>query len=178
MAEKGGVGNDAHDLDYTTSRDHDSVVTSTNQLHRRLTSRHVQWIAIGGSIGTAIFVSIGGALFRGGPGSLLIAYTIQCVFLALISNGLAEMTILHPVEGGFIRLAGKYVDEAFGFMAGWNFFLYEALLIPFEITALTTVLGFWSDNIPPWSIPIACVVSPDAVFSSDGCCPLVTLCAS
>jgi amino acid transporter len=43
-------------------------------------------------------------------------------------------------------------------MAGWNFFLYEALLIPFEITALTTVLGYWSDNIPPWSIPIACII--------------------
>lgn len=39
-----------------------------------------------------------------------------------------------------------------------NFFLYEALLIPFEITALSTVLGFWSDNIPPWAIPLACIV--------------------
>jgi len=69
------------------------------------------------------------------------------------------MTILFPVSGGFIRLAGHFVDDAFGFMAGWNFFLYEAILIPFEITALTTVLGYWSDNIPPWSIPIACIVS-------------------
>jgi amino acid transporter len=69
------------------------------------------------------------------------------------------MTILFPVSGGFIRLAGHFVDDAFGFMAGWNFFLYEAILIPFEITALTTVLGYWSDNIPSWSIPIACIVS-------------------
>jgi amino acid transporter len=68
------------------------------------------------------------------------------------------MTVLFPVSGGFIRLAGQFVDEAFGFMAGWNFFLYEALLIPFEITALTSVLGFWSNDIPSWSIPIACVV--------------------
>jgi amino acid transporter len=45
-------------------------------------------------------------------------------------------------------------------MAGWNFFIYEALLIPFEITALTLVLGFWSDNIPGWAIPVACIVSP------------------
>ena len=42
-------------------------------------------------------------------------------------------------------------------MAGWNFFLYEALIIPFEITALTTVLGYWSDNIPGWAVPIACI---------------------
>ena len=63
------------------------------------------------------------------------------------------------VSGGFVRLAGEWVDDAFGFMAGWNFFFYEALLIPFEITALTTVLGFWSDNIPPWSVPIAAIVA-------------------
>lgn len=53
-----------------------------------------------------------------------------------------------PVSGGFIRLAGQWVDDAWGFMAGWNFFLYEALLIPFEITALCTVLGFWKEDIP------------------------------
>lgn len=45
------------------------------------------------------------------------------------------------------------------FMAGYNFFIYEALLIPFEITALSTVLDFWSDDIPPWAIPLACIVS-------------------
>lgn len=44
-------------------------------------------------------------------------------------------------------------------MAGYNFFIYEALLIPFEITALSTVLDFWSDDIPPWAIPLACIVS-------------------
>jgi len=46
-----------------------------------------------------------------------------------------------------------------------NFFIYEALLIPFEITALTTVLGYWSDNIPSWSIPLACIVC-DYQFTS------------
>ena len=61
---------------------------------------------------------------------------------------MAEMSILMPVSGGFIRLAGKWVDDAFGFMAGWNFFFYEALLIPFEITALNLVLSFWRDDIP------------------------------
>lgn len=56
----------------------------------------------------------------------------------MVGNGTAEMTVLFPVSGGFIRLAGHFVDEAWGFMAGWNFFLYECLVIPFEITALTT----------------------------------------
>lgn len=100
----------------------------------------------------------GGALAKGGPGSLFLAYAIYAIFLGLVNNGIAEMTILYPVSGGFVRLAGHFVDEAFGFMAGWNFFLYEALLIPFEITALTTVLGFWSSDIPAWAIPVACII--------------------
>jgi amino acid transporter len=133
------------------------VAENTDQLHRRLNNRQIQLIAIGGSIGTALFVSIGTGLSRGGPGSLFLAYAIYSCFLAMVGNGTAEMTTLFPVSGGFVRLAGHFVDEAWGFMAGWNFFLYEGLIIPFEITALTTVLGYWSDNIPPWSVPIACI---------------------
>lgn len=71
---------------------------------------------------------------------------------------MAEMAVLQPVSGGFIRMAGHWVDDAFGFMAGWNFFIYEALLIPFEITALNLVLTFWSDNIPVAAICAACIV--------------------
>lgn len=134
------------------------IVENSDHLHRRLGNRQIQLMAIGGTIGTALFVSIGGGLHKGGPASLFLAYTIYTCFLGLVNNSIAEMTVLYPVSGGFIRLAGHFVDDAFGFMAGWNFFIYEALLIPFEITALTTVLGYWSDNIPPWSVPIACLV--------------------
>jgi amino acid transporter len=65
----------------------------------------------------------------------------------MINNCLAEMSTAYPVSGGFIRLAGKWVDDALGFMVGWNFFFYEALLIPFEISAFTLVLSFWSEKI-------------------------------
>lgn len=116
-------------------------------LHRRLNNRQIQLIAIGGSIGTALFVSIGSTLVSGGPGSLLIAYIFYCCILALVNNSIAEMTVYMPISGGFIRLAGHWVDDAFGFMAGWNFFFYEALLIPFEITALTLVISFWNEKV-------------------------------
>jgi amino acid transporter len=78
--------------------------------------------------------------------------------LALVNNCIAEMTTYQPVSGGFIRLAGKYVDEAFGFMAGWNFFIYEALLVPFEITAISTVLSYWRDDIPPAAVVSVSIV--------------------
>lgn len=134
------------------------VADNADNLQRRLGNRQIQLIAIGGSIGTALFVSIGGGLARGGPGSLFIAYTIYSCFLGLINNCMAEMAVLQPVSGGFVRMAGYWVDDAFGFMAGWNFFLYEALLIPFEITALNLVLSFWRDDIPVAAVCAACIV--------------------
>ncbi|KAK5069259.1 hypothetical protein LTR64_008447 [Lithohypha guttulata] len=132
---------------------------NADHLQRRLGNRQIQLIAIGGSIGTAVFVSIGSGLVRGGPGSLFLAYAIYSCMLGLINNGIAEMTVLYPVSGGFVRLAGHFVDEAFGFMAGWNFYLYEGLIIPFEITALNLVLSYWSDEIPVAAVCAGCIVA-------------------
>lgn len=132
---------------------------NVDSLTRQLRNRHIQLIAIGGSIGTALFLSIGGGLNKGGPGSLFIAYTLYSIVLGLINNCIAEMTVYMPVSGGFIRLAGKWVDDSFGFMAGWNFFLYEALLIPFEISALSIVLTYWRDDIPTTAVCGAVIVA-------------------
>lgn len=124
-----------------------SVRHNSDGLQRRLDNRQIQLIAIGGTIGTGLFVTIGGGLAKGGPASLLIAYTLYACVVALVNNSIAEMSTYMPVSGGFIRLAGVWVDEALGFMVGWNYFLYEALLIPFEITALNLVLSFWNEKV-------------------------------
>ncbi|KAK7424162.1 hypothetical protein QQZ08_008768 [Neonectria magnoliae] len=133
------------------------AVGNVDQLKRQLGNRQIQLIAVGGSIGTALFVSIGSGLMQGGPGSLFLAYTIYSVILALVNNCMAEMAVYMPVSGSFVRFAGKWVDEAFGFMAGWNFFLYEAAMIPFEISAINLVLTFWRDDIPVWAVCLACI---------------------
>ncbi|KAB8211815.1 amino acid permease-domain-containing protein [Aspergillus parasiticus] len=127
-------------------------------LQRRLGNRQIQLVAIGGSIGTAIFVTIGDALRKSGPGGLLLAFLIYNVMLAMVNNSMAEMSTYMPVSGGFIYLAGKWVDDALGFMVGWNFFLYEAIMIPFEITAINLVLSFWRNDIPPVAVCVACIV--------------------
>lgn len=91
---------------------------NADQLQRHLGNRQIQLIAIGGSIGTALFVSIGTGLYHGGAANLLIAYTIQSCVLAMVNNSVAEMTTAFPVSGGFIRHAGHWVDDALGFMVG------------------------------------------------------------
>ncbi|OKL57240.1 hypothetical protein UA08_07404 [Talaromyces atroroseus] len=135
------------------------LLNDNHGLKRHLSNRKIQMIAIGGSIGTAMFVSIGSALNTGGPASLLIAYTLYSCVLALVNNAMAEMAIYMPVNASFIRHASVWVDDAWGFMAGWNFFFYEAILIPFEISALNLILRFWSDSIPVGAICAACIVS-------------------
>lgn len=161
------ISNEKHDStsddappNYDTATDVQDGLALENMdmLHRKLANRQIQLIAIGGSIGTALFVSIGQGLAKGGPASLVIAYVAYCLIRACMVNGLAEMITYQPVAGGFIRLAGEWVDDALGFTAGWNFFFYEAILIPFEITALNLVLGFWSDNIPTIAVIIGCIV--------------------
>lgn len=113
--EKGSPPNYAEDVQEGL------VASNADNLQRNLNNRQIQLIAMGGSIGTALFVSIGTGLYNGGPGSLLLAYTIQSCILAMVNNCIAEMSTAYPVSGGFIRLAGKWVDDALGFMVGWNF---------------------------------------------------------
>lgn len=93
---------------------------NADQLQRHLGNRQIQLIAIGGSIGTALFVSIGTGLYKGGAANLLLAYIVQSCVLAMVNNCVAEMTTAYPVSGGFIRHAGEWVDDALGFMVGWN----------------------------------------------------------
>ncbi|KAL0935942.1 general amino acid permease agp2 [Colletotrichum truncatum] len=133
------------------------IIHNHENLQRHLTPRQVQFVAIGGSIGTALFVSIGYGLMRGAA-SLLIAFALHACVIAQVNNSLAEMTVFMPISAAFIHHAGAWVDEAWGFMIGWNFFLFEALLIPFEITALDMVLTFWRDDIPSAAVITVCIV--------------------
>ncbi|CAK7201532.1 hypothetical protein SEUCBS139899_004238 [Sporothrix eucalyptigena] len=140
---------------------HTSMVDFGNHNHllRRLGNRQIQLMAIGGAIGTGLFISIGSGLHAGGPGSLLIAFAVYCGFVAMVNNGMAEMVTQYPVAGGFIRLAGHFGGEAWGFMAGWNYFIYEALVIPFEISSLSKVVQFWNADAPVWAICLAVIVT-------------------
>lgn len=61
---------------------------------------------------------------------------------------IAEMVSYTPISSPFIRFAGRYVDEAFEFATGWNFFIFEAFLVPFEVVACNIIIHYWTDAIP------------------------------
>ncbi|UKZ76969.1 hypothetical protein TrVFT333_004685 [Trichoderma virens FT-333] len=148
QADKGGVTtNRAESLDGIRIS-MSSGDTKRNTTHRQLKARHIQLIGIGGTIGTALYVQIGKGILNGGPGSLFIAFSFWCTIVLAVTLCMAEMVTYLPISSPFIRFAGRYVDEAFGFATGWNFFIFEAALVPFEVTACNFIIRYWTDAIP------------------------------
>ncbi|KAH9811193.1 General amino-acid permease GAP1, partial [Teratosphaeria destructans] len=106
--------------------------------------RHLQMIAIGGSIGTGLFVSSGSALAKGGPASLLIAFVLIGVMMYCTVHALGEMAVLFPVAGSFSAYSTRFLDPAWGFAMGWNYALQWLVVLPLEIVAATLTINYWS----------------------------------
>ncbi|RPD64510.1 general amino acid permease 1 [Lentinus tigrinus ALCF2SS1-7] len=136
---------------------HDYVVQQTdNRYHfdaadldrvqRKLKQRHVQMIAIAGTLGTGLFLGSGHALQAAGPLGALIAYAFigSIAYASLCAVG--EMTSHAPISGTFPHFAARWVDPAFGFAVGWNYFYTNAISVPVEVTAAGLLLTFWDQN--------------------------------
>jgi amino acid transporter len=94
--------------------------TANSPLVRHLKGRHLQMIAIGGSIGTGLFVGSGSALAHGGPASLFLAYLIIGIMLYCTVHALGEMAVLFPIAGSFSAYSTRFLDPAWGFAMGWK----------------------------------------------------------
>ena len=94
--------------------------TASTLLARELKGRHLQMIAISGSIGTGLFVASGRALSQGGPASVLLAYLIVGVMLWCTMQALGEMAVVFPVAGSFSAFSTRFLDPSWGFAMGWK----------------------------------------------------------
>ncbi|CAI9626487.1 tryptophan permease [Alternaria burnsii] len=132
-----------------------SHFVNEDRLRRSLSARQVQMIAIGGTIGTGLFLGTGKALATGGPASLLICYSIVgfIVFCTMLSLG--EMAAFVPVAGSFCTFAGRYVDDAFGFALTWNYWFNDAVSTAADLVALQLLIQYWSDSVPWYAVGIA-----------------------
>lgn len=117
--------------------------------HRRLSARQIQLLAIAGTIGAALFVGIGGNLRDGGPLNLVLGYTVWASVIYATALCQAEMVTLLPLDGSFIRFAGRFVDESYGMAAGYNYAFSQAALVCFEINIFNTVIQYWDASIHP-----------------------------
>ncbi|KZZ87724.1 amino acid permease [Ascosphaera apis ARSEF 7405] len=126
----------------------------TDKLVRNLSARQVQMIAIGGTIGTGLFLGTGKSLSTGGPASMLISYAIcgAIVFTTMMSLG--EMAAFMPVAGAFCTYSSRFVDDALGFALTWNYWFNDAVSTASDLVALQMVLEYWTDHFPGWAFSL------------------------
>lgn len=130
----------------------DSVQTN-GKLKRSLKARHMNMIAIGGALGTGLFLASGASISTAGPGGALTAYALIGVMVYFIMTSLGEMATYLPVSGSFGTYATRFVDPALGFAIGWNYWLNWAITLAVEILAGSLVMKFWFPDTPAslWS---------------------------
>ncbi|ATM75971.1 MULTISPECIES: bifunctional threonine/serine APC transporter ThrP [Serratia] len=118
-------------------------------LHRGLEARHIELIALGGTIGVGLFMGSASTLKWAGP-SVLLAYIIAGLFVFFIMRSMGEMLFLEPVAGSFAVYAHKYMNPFFGYLTAWGYwFMWLAVGIS-EITAIGVYVQFWFPEIPQW----------------------------
>jgi len=142
-----GTGTDAvdHYGDPGIHRREDAV--QANPLARKLKGRHMQMIAIGGSIGAGLFVGSGQALYQGGPGSLLIGFLIVGAMLLTVMQALGELAVVYPVNGAFYQYFIRFIDPSWGFALGWDYAIQWLTVLPFELTAAGFTIRFWRPDL-------------------------------
>lgn len=121
-------------------------------IQRGLKDRHISMIAIGGCIGTGLFMTSGGAIHSAGALGALIAYAIigAMVFFLMISLG--EMATYLPVSGSFSTYATRFVDPSLGFALGWNYWFNWVITVAADVTIAAQVIQYWSpmQSVPAW----------------------------
>uniref|UniRef100_L2FVT7 Amino-acid permease inda1 n=1 Tax=Colletotrichum fructicola (strain Nara gc5) TaxID=1213859 RepID=L2FVT7_COLFN len=121
--------------------------TGEVELDRSMKPRHLQMIAIGGSIGAGFFVGSGSALTKGGPGSVLICFLIAGVMIFNVVYALGELAVMYPVSGGFYTYSIRFLDPSWGFAMGWNYVFQWVIVLPLELTVCSFTIQYWNKEI-------------------------------
>ncbi len=119
-------------------------------LRRELKARHLTMIAIGGSIGTGLFVASGATISQAGTGGALLSYILIGLMVYFLMTSLGELAAYMPVSGSFATYGQQYVEEGFGFALGWNYWYNWAVTIAVDLVAAQLVMAYWFPDAPGW----------------------------
>ncbi|MBD8754930.1 amino acid permease [Pseudomonas coleopterorum] len=119
-------------------------------LHRGLKNRHIQLIALGGAIGTGLFLGIAQTIGMAGP-SVILGYAIGGLIAFFIMRQLGEMVVEESVTGTFSHFANRYWSGLAGFMSGWNYWVLYVLVGMAELTAVGIYIKYWWPDVPTWA---------------------------
>jgi amino acid transporter len=122
------------------------IIVFTANFSFSLKARHIQFIALGGTIGTGLFLGIGGAFAQAGPLAVLLGYTFTGIAVFAMMQSLGEMATWLPLPGAIPQYCARYVDPALGFAVGWNYWYSCAITLCAEISAASLVIAYWKPD--------------------------------
>lgn len=137
----------ARQLDYEENSSNSSS-QSGELLERKLKTRHLSMIAIGGTIGTGLFLASGATVAQAGPGGALAAYLIAGIMVFFLMTSLGEMAAFIPITGSFSTYTSRFVDPALGFAIGWNYWYNNAIIVALELSASALIMKYWLPDVP------------------------------
>jgi AAT family amino acid transporter len=134
-----------------------AAVAGEGALTRSLKSRHIQLIALGGTIGVGLFLGSANAIHKAGPG-LLLSYAIGGIAIFFIMRALGELLTYRPVAGSFASYAEEFVGPFAGFVTGWSYWFMWVVTAMAELTAIGIYVHFWLPDVPQW-VPGLCALA-------------------
>ncbi|GEK29122.1 amino acid permease [Furfurilactobacillus siliginis] len=126
------------------------------ELARKLTHRHIQMIALGGTIGTGLFLGAGSAIHQAGP-AILLAYAIGGFFCYLMMRALGELLLSDLKKTSFLEFVQTYLGQRAGFVVGWLYWLCWLSLAMADLTATGIYLHYWFPSLPQWVAPLVII---------------------
>ncbi len=127
-------------------------------LSRNLSNRHIQLIAIGGTIGVGLFLGSARAIHNAGPG-LLLAYAVGGLAIFFIMRALGELLTYRPVAGSFASYAEEFCGPFAGFVTGWSYWFMWVVMAMAELTAIGIYVRYWFPEVPQWLPALVALVA-------------------
>lgn len=119
------------------------------KLERGLSARHVEMIALGGTIGTGLFLGAGRSISTAGP-AILLVYIITGLFMFWMMRALGELLLTDPDKPTFVAFIEKYLGKRTGFVIGWTYWLGWITIAMAEVTAIGAYMKYWFPDVPGW----------------------------
>lgn len=133
------------------------IMDEKPRLKRGLKSRHVTMIAIGGAIGTGLFLGSGSAIHSAGP-SIILSYLIVGIITFFMMRALGELILADPDSHSFLESIKKYLGKRAEFVAGWMYWACWLSLAMADLTATGIYLRYWFPWLPQWVGPLVIVI--------------------
>ncbi|PQE05474.1 Amino acid polyamine transporter I protein [Rutstroemia sp. NJR-2017a BBW] len=121
-----------------------------NETHREFKSRHLSMLAVGGTIGTGLFLISGATIATAGPVGAVLAFIVSGIFVYLVVATIGEIATIFPISGSFAAFGDRFFDPALGFAEGWSYWFLWVLTLPSELSSAGIIISYWLPDIGTW----------------------------